>query len=92
MCAEIVTTNYHCSNTFKNNNKKSSTPLFIIASLSPLKFHHSTINTASKCHHIIVRTCHQGAHMLIIQNMDTQSHLMSLPTHLNMTPKKKKKS
>ena len=27
--------------------KKTSTPLFIIASLSPLKFHHSTINTAS---------------------------------------------
>ena len=59
--------------------KKSSTPLFIIASFSPLKFHHSTVNTASKCQHIIVHTCRQGAHMLLILNMDTQSHVMSLP-------------
>ena len=63
----------------KKKKKKSSTPLFIIASFSPLKFHHSTVNTASKCQHIIVHTCRQGAHMLLILNMDTQSHVMSLP-------------
>ena len=63
----------------KKKNPPHLNPLFIIASFSPLKFHHSTINTASKCQHIIVHTCRQGAHMLLILNMDTQSHVMSLP-------------